>query len=201
MLAAQLDSMRRWVDFAATAAASGRHPTRVDRNAQPLPHERFIWDSGWHFGEWLEPGTNMDEVFADLFVADHGPVATAYLFRSADQLGRIGQILGDADVAEHYGTLAANVLDAWHVEFLDEHGRVQPGPRPTWSAPSPSGSSPTTSAPQPAPTWSRSSAPPAPTSAPASCPPRSSPVLADTGHTDVAFELLLRDDEPSCGSA
>ena len=198
VLAAQLDSMRRWVDFAATTAASGRHPTRVERNAQPLPHERFIWDSGWHFGEWLEPGTNMDEVFADLFVADHGPVATAYLFRSADQLGRIGEILGDAEVAERYSTLAANVLDAWRVEFVDEHGHVQPQTQANLVRALAFGLVPDDLRDEAATdlvTLIRAAGTHLGTGFLST--PFLLPVLADTGHTDVAFELLLQDDEPS----
>ena len=34
-----------WVDFAAQAAAGGRHPSRVERSADPLPHERYLWDT------------------------------------------------------------------------------------------------------------------------------------------------------------
>ena len=126
VLADQFDSMKRWVDFAAARAAVGRHPSRVERNAEPLPHERYLWDSGWHFGEWLEPGVNMDTVFAQLLVDDHGPVATAYLHRSADQLARIAEILGDRDAVTKYGQLAGNVLEAWRTEFIEAEGRVQP---------------------------------------------------------------------------
>jgi alpha-L-rhamnosidase len=198
VLAAQLGSMRRWVDFAATTAASGRHPSRVERNAQPLPHERYIWDSGWHFGEWLEPGTNMDEVFADLFVADHGPVATAYLFRSADQLAHIGEILGDPEVAERYGTLAANVLDAWRVEFLDDQGHVQPQTQANLVRALAFGLVPDDLRARAATdlvVLIRAAGTHLGTGFLST--PFLLPVLAGTGHLDVAFELLLRDDEPS----
>jgi alpha-L-rhamnosidase len=125
LLTTQFESMRRWVDFAAELAATGRHASRVQRSAEPLPHERFIWDSGWHFGEWLEPGTDMAEVFGQLLVADHGPVATTYLFRSAQELAHIAALLDEKEAATKYAELAEHVRAAWQSEFIVD-GRVQP---------------------------------------------------------------------------
>jgi alpha-L-rhamnosidase len=122
----QFDSMRRWVDFAVGLAALGRHPNRKQRNEDPLPHERYLWDVGWHFGEWLEPGVNMDTVFASLLKDDHAPVATAYLYRSAHELAAIASLLGHTDDALKYANLASNVLDAWRTEFIDANGNVTP---------------------------------------------------------------------------
>ena len=64
ILAEQYDSARRWVDFAARAAASGRHPRRVERSIEPAPHERYLWDTGWPYGEWLEAGETLDQAVA-----------------------------------------------------------------------------------------------------------------------------------------
>jgi alpha-L-rhamnosidase len=126
VLADQLGSMRRWVDFAAGLAARGRHPDRAERHPDPRPHDAYLWDTGWHFGEWLQPGDDMDDFVDRLLVEDHGAVATAYLHRSASELARIGAVLGDDEVAERYGTLAGHVLDAWRTEFVDAGGRVTP---------------------------------------------------------------------------
>jgi alpha-L-rhamnosidase len=124
--AAQFDSMRRWVDFAVGLAALGRHPNRKKRNEDPLSHERYLWDVGWHFGEWLEPGVNMDTVFGSLLKDDHAPVATAYLYRSAHELAAIASLLGHRDDALKYAHVASNVLDAWRTEFIDANGNVTP---------------------------------------------------------------------------
>ena len=87
----------RWVEFAA-AAGPGRPPPDPDRTAQPRPHETYLWDSGFHWGEWCEPGGNPDGVFTQ--ETDIADVATAYLHRSASVLARIAAVLGrhgDAD--------------------------------------------------------------------------------------------------------
>lgn len=197
-LAEHFDAGRRWIDFAATAARTGRHRSRIEARPDPLPHEEFLWDTGWHFGEWLEPGTNMDEVFPNLIKEDHGPVATAYLYRSSDEMAKISDLLGFSDLSAMYKELAANALNAWRAEFIDASGRVQPETQANLVRGLAFGLVPEDLRDQTASrlvelirevgthlgTGFLST-------------PYLLPVLADTGHDDIAFELLLKDDEPS----
>ncbi|MGO4146439.1 family 78 glycoside hydrolase catalytic domain [Paenarthrobacter sp. YAF11_1] len=120
VLAEAFPSMRAWVDYSARAAAARRHPDRAAARPTPLPHEQYLWDTGFHFGEWLEPDTppNPDPS------RDHGIVATAFLFRSATLLARTASVLGDSGAESHYATLAAHVLTAWQTEYLDGSGRL-----------------------------------------------------------------------------
>lgn len=64
ILAEQYESAKRWVDYAANAAATQRHPSRQQQLIEPQPHERYLWDSGWHFGEWLEVGETVAQALA-----------------------------------------------------------------------------------------------------------------------------------------
>src|SRR4029453_12812646 len=116
-LAPHLESMRPWADFAPGRPPAGPHPDRAARPT-PLPHERYLWDSGFHFGEWLEPGIPIADELRRILTMDHGPTATAYLYRSADQLSRIAALVGDRNTSEWYAELARNVLDAWRTEFI-----------------------------------------------------------------------------------
>ncbi|MEV8376066.1 family 78 glycoside hydrolase catalytic domain [Kribbella sp. NPDC056861] len=120
VLERQYDSMVRWVDYAANCAAVRRHPDRVSRRPEPAPYERFVWDTGGHFGEWLEPGEipNPDPA------ADHGIVATAYLARSAHLLSRVADLLGRREDADRYEVLAAAVRGAWQSEYLTADGVI-----------------------------------------------------------------------------
>jgi alpha-L-rhamnosidase len=119
-LARAFPSMRGWVDYATAAAAGARHPERSGRRPSPLPHERFLWDTGFHFGEWLEPDSppNPDPS------RDHGIVATAYLVRSASVLARAANVLGDDTAAAKYEALAEQALAAWRTEYLAENGML-----------------------------------------------------------------------------
>ncbi len=198
VLADQFESMTRWVDFAASRAASGRHRSRREQRPVPAPHETYLWDTGWHFGEWLEPGTDMDTVFAQLAVDDHGPVATAYLYRSADELARIAEILGHPEAATAYGRLAANVADAWRTEFLDAEGRVQPRTQANLVRALAFGLVPEGARDQAATdlvALVRDAGTHLGTGFLAT--PFLLPVLADHGHLDLAYELLFQETEPS----
>ena len=116
--------MAAWVDFAAGRAAGGRHPSRVAHRPDPAPHDAFLWDTGFHWGEWCEPGGNPEAVFT--LEQDMGDIATAFLHRSSSLLGRIGGLLGRDDVAERYTALAEATRDAWRTEFIDDDGRLHP---------------------------------------------------------------------------
>ena len=119
-LARALPSMRGWVDYAAGCAAGARHPDRVARRPDAAPYERYLWDTGFHFGEWLEP----DSPPAPDPTVDHGIVATAYLHRSARTLARAEAVVGDSDAASAYGELAERVREAWCAEYLTAVGRL-----------------------------------------------------------------------------
>ena len=116
----QLPSMRAWVDYAARSAASQRHPARVAARPHPAPWEEFLWDSGFHFGEWLEPG----EVPRPDAQADHSIVATAFLHRSATLLADSAAVLGETKIEADYRVVADGARNAWQQEFLTPSGRL-----------------------------------------------------------------------------
>jgi alpha-L-rhamnosidase len=201
----QWQSMRGWVEFAAASARSGRHPSRVRARPHPAAHEEFIWDTGFHWGEWLEPGALADQTPAALnamleamLAADHGPVATAYLHHSSRILARIAGILGRHSDEERYTELADATRRAWQAEFLDEHGRLTIDTQaehvralafdlvPGELRPSTGGRLVE---------LVRRAGTHLATGFLAT--PYLLPVLADTGHLDLAYELLLADTEPS----
>ena len=68
----------------------GRHPARAERQPEPRAHERYLWDTGFHWGEWLEREAEVDD-FAAFLASDKAEVATAYLHRSARQLAAIAE--------------------------------------------------------------------------------------------------------------
>ena len=194
----QWASMKAWVDFAAGAAAGGRHHTRKARSTDPAAHERFIWDRGWHFGEWLEAGENLEQTIAAAMAADPGPVATAYLFRSSSELAEIAALLGRDDDAAKYAELAANVADAWRIEFLGDDGRTRPDTQATYARALTFGLIPNDLRGASAARLVeliRGAGTHLGTGFLAT--PFLLPVLADTGHVDVAYDVLFQDTEPS----
>lgn len=105
VLTAQFDSMRAWVDLVAA-----------------LVGERHIWDTGFQFGDWLDPAAPPDKPGAGS--TDPHVVATAYFAHSAELLGRAAGILGRAEDETYYLGLAAQVRDAFDAEYVTPAGRV-----------------------------------------------------------------------------
>jgi alpha-L-rhamnosidase len=105
LLARQLPSMRAWVDHVAGLAGADR-----------------LWTGGFQFGDWLDPSAPPDDPFKAK--ADPDVLATAYLARSAEVVGRAAAVAGDAGAAEKYARLAAEVREAFAHEFVTPGGRV-----------------------------------------------------------------------------
>lgn len=86
-------------------------------------HYKYILDSGFHYGEWLEPGcVSMVEGIKAIFLPD-AEVATAWMYHSLKQVALMGEILGKKEEAGKYKELAKKVRWAYHKEFL-KHGKV-----------------------------------------------------------------------------
>jgi alpha-L-rhamnosidase len=190
-------TMVRWLERAERMAREQRHAARVARRPEALPHERYLWDTGFHWGEWLEPGNGpgpMDEFVA----ADKGDVATAFYAHSAGLMARIAELLGKDGDAARYAELAEHVRAAWQAEYLDAEGRISPDTQANHVRALAFHLVPEELRPavadrlveliRKADTHLGSGF---------LATPYLLPVLADTGHLDVAYELLLQDSEPS----
>ncbi len=194
VLAELWPAMVAWVDFAATAARTVRHPTREESRPEPAPHETFLWDGGYHWGEWLEPGAQPDDHIA----LDHGSVGTAFLQHSAALASRIGRLLGHDSEAARFEELAANVLDAWRAEFIGPDGALTPDTQANHVRALAFGLVPDELRAQTAErlvALIHEAGTHLGTGFLAT--PSLLPVLADTGHLHVAYELLLQDTPPS----
>ena len=116
--------MTAWTGFAAAAAAGGRHPDRTAARPEPAAHERYLWDTGFHWGEWLEPGADLGD-FPAFARADKSEVATAYLHRSAATVVRVAGVLGlPEDQWRPYRDIAEGALGAWRREFVRPDGTL-----------------------------------------------------------------------------
>ena len=200
LLEEQWPSMVAWLSFVEAAAAGARHPTRVARRPEPLPHERYLWDSGFHWGEWLVPGEDLKgpDEFDAFRRADKADVATAYFAYSALLMTRIAAVLGREADAARYAELADRVRGAWRAEFIGPGGRLQPDTQANHVRALAFGLVPAGLRPDAAARLVelvRAADTHLGTGFLAT--PYLLPVLADTGHLDVAYELLFTDTMPS----
>lgn len=105
ILADQFDSMRAWVDVVAGLAGESR-----------------LWDTGFQFGDWLDPAAPPDkpgDARTPAYI-----VATAYFARSAELTGLAAGVLGRRAEQERYLGLAREVREAFSREYVTPAGRV-----------------------------------------------------------------------------
>lgn len=196
VLERQYPSMQRWVDFALGRAAEHRHPSRVAARPEPAPHERYLWDIGFHWGEWCEPDADTMPVMTG--ERDVGEVATAFLFRSLSTLAEVARLVGKPDDATRYDDLAREVRAAWQAEYVAADGEVTPATQANLVRALAFGlvdDEHRTRVADDLVALIRAAGTHLGTGFLAT--PFLLPVLADTGHLDVAYELLLQTTPPS----
>jgi alpha-L-rhamnosidase len=189
--------MTAWLGYVTRTAAGARHPSRVARSAAPAPHERYLWDTGFQFSEWKIPGEDITDMAA-YQATDKGHVSTAYFYRSALLVAEIAAVLGKDAGAARYAELAGQVRDAWQREFIGPDGAVRPDDQPTLVRALAFGLVPDELRPRIAGRLAglvREAGTHLRTGFLAT--PYLLTVLADHGHADLAYELLLRDTPPS----
>lgn len=87
-------------------------------------HYQYILDTGYHYGEWMEPGANlMKEGLKGVFMPDE-EVATAWWYHTTEQLADMAKILGKTQDEVCYRQLAGRIRSAYQKEFLKD-GRIR----------------------------------------------------------------------------
>ncbi len=84
---------------------------------------KYVWNTGYQWGEWLEPGVNeidMKDRMKKLLSGYYGEVATAYYYYSSYTLSKIASILGYKEDEEKYLNLANNIKKAYQVFYTDD---------------------------------------------------------------------------------
>lgn len=197
ILAELWPAMVRWLAFVENTAAEARHPDRVTRSITPAAHEHRLWDTGFHWGEWLEPGQDLSDMRAYL-ATDKADVATAWFARSAGLMAAVAGVLGRAADADRYAALAEEVRSAWQTEFVSPDGVIHPDTQATLVRALSFDLVPHEHRQRTADRLAelvRAAGTHLGTGFLAT--PDLLPVLVDHGYADVAYELLLQDTPPS----
>jgi alpha-L-rhamnosidase len=136
ILAMQYTSMKAWVDYQRRQAQDKYNPQGYTapryQERTPLEHERYLWDTNYHWGEWLEPGDPVPGLLsgeltpdvAQILSAPH--IATAYFAYSTHLLAETARVLGNEEDAQAYSALFEKIRQAFLTEFVGEHGQITP---------------------------------------------------------------------------
>lgn len=115
------EPLKRFVAFN-RERAKRRNPAH---ESKPDEYYDYILDTGYHYGEWLEPGAVMTEEAMRGFTNPDEEVATGWWYNTVNQVAQMAEILGKADEAEEYRALAEKIKYAYRQEFV-VHGIAEP---------------------------------------------------------------------------
>lgn len=101
------DMMRRWLGFVEQRAKK----TRLHNLKNPW--HSYLVDKGFHFGEWCQPDVDNAAAMKKTMMTGSPEVATAYYFRSASLMAKIAALLGKAYDAQRFAQVAEHAKKAY----------------------------------------------------------------------------------------
>ena len=123
------ESMKKYVEYQRTSAQR----TNFFRKINPAywfatrknAHRQYIWDTHYHWGEWLEPDLPIRSIAFDMLkklLFGDPIVATAYYAYSSRLFSKIAGLLGNTADEKEYAALAEKVHQAYLKEFFLSDG-------------------------------------------------------------------------------
>ncbi|MFT4166011.1 MAG: family 78 glycoside hydrolase catalytic domain [Microlunatus sp.] len=92
------------------------------RRVQSLLSPTGLWDTGFQFGDWLDPTAPPER--PNEAKADSGVVATACLYRSAGLVAEVARLLGRDDEAAQFSALAERTREVFHDHYVAADGTI-----------------------------------------------------------------------------
>jgi alpha-L-rhamnosidase len=134
VLEQQYASMKAWVEYMRKQAKKQHLIRRINpiswRDQEKRSRLSYIWDTGFHFGEWLEPDESFGPKLAigmlKRLVFSAPLVATAYFANSTLLLSQTARVLGKDDDAREYESLHRRIKEAYCTVFIHQDGRIHP---------------------------------------------------------------------------
>jgi alpha-L-rhamnosidase len=140
LLERQYESMKAWVEHVQKRSrrvnGSKKLNPRYWLDQSYRARQQYVWDTGYAWGEWLEPGGGaMLAMASDMLrrlLLGSPVVSTAYFINSARILAKTADLLGKPDDAKKYHALAEQVKAVYVEEFIGKDGRMQPDKQATY---------------------------------------------------------------------
>ena len=107
ILAENYEMMTGWLRFVENRAKKTRIQNQLN------PYKKYLVDEGFHFGEWLEPDVSSMETMRKNATLGAPEVATAYYHKSASIVAKIAEILGKTEDASKFAEIAEGAKNAY----------------------------------------------------------------------------------------
>jgi alpha-L-rhamnosidase len=133
ILEKQFDSARAWVDYMAANAKNANEQFKDSPAYQNYTDDEldadYIWDTKFHWGEWGEADTNVDDLAAELSKSlPYLPyVSTAYFAYSTRLLSEMASVLGKTEEEAKYRARYEKIKRVYNQYYIKEDGHILEG--------------------------------------------------------------------------
>jgi alpha-L-rhamnosidase len=123
ILTQQYDTMRRWCDYVITSCKKPAKDSTL-----PLEIESYLWNTGFHYGEWLIPSQNKNGLdmnnMASILASSLCYTAPIFGWNSVAHFGKIASLLGNESDATHYQAIADKMKHAIQEGVIRKDGSM-----------------------------------------------------------------------------
>ena len=122
ILSEQYDSMKKWCDYIITSAkrrGSFRNPSR---------YERYLLNTGFHFGDWLVPSlakNGYDFNLVKAVIRTRGPVASLFSYHTICLMCQIANLVENQEDETYYREIAEHMKEAIRHTLIPKRGRLK----------------------------------------------------------------------------
>ncbi len=123
ILRQQYDSMKKWCDYVIRAAKT-KH---VRGTKLPREKEQYLWNTGYHWGEWLIPSMSKNgyglETVKSVFQT-RKYIAPAYAYYAIRSMAEAAAAIGQVEDARYYDDMAAKIRSAFMDWITANEGKM-----------------------------------------------------------------------------
>lgn len=115
------EAIKRWTEYEIKRAARTK---LVNRRTLPRKYRKYMIDTGWMWGEWLEPGQDSVNYMKNIMIYGDPEIGTAFLYLNLVYMSDMAHLLGYTEDEARYRDIAAQVADAYRHVYLNDKGEV-----------------------------------------------------------------------------
>jgi alpha-L-rhamnosidase len=123
------ETMRRWVAYIEKTARENVPEGFESKDPERIERQKYLWNTGFHFGDWLTPSVSIDmatgevDMMKSAFLTKE-LIPTCFYAHSTYLMARISKVLGKEAEAKNYDELNRKVRDAFYKEYVGADGKL-----------------------------------------------------------------------------
>lgn len=124
ILEENFDMMMRWMAYVENVAATELPDWIENPTSEQLEHQKYLWNTGFHYGDWLIPSLSKNGVADPFYGANMTKelVAPAMYAYTTKLMEEICMVLGKEEEADRFSTINKKIKEAYTHEYLIADG-------------------------------------------------------------------------------